>query len=144
MNMSGGSQRGRLACALLKQETTVRAQISKIAARAHVLFSKMLFELVSISIAFVFKRKSRENRETQCRKHITGDLTRPWPKAWRIYNVPKSKVCPEYKISVSVSLFGFFCSRSCQSEPLSSAFSHHKRCHVFLQAPGCRRREARE
>ena len=40
MNMSGGSQRSRLACALLKQETTVRAQISNIAAGAHVLFSK--------------------------------------------------------------------------------------------------------
>ena len=43
MNMSGGSQGGRLACALLKQETTVRAQISNNAARAHVLCSKMLF-----------------------------------------------------------------------------------------------------
>ena len=46
--VSGGSQGRRLACALLKQETTVRAQISNIAARAHVLCSKMLFQFVSI------------------------------------------------------------------------------------------------
>ena len=51
--MSGGSQKGRLACALLKQETTARAQD---AARIdfHCMFfqqqcSKMLTELASIA-----------------------------------------------------------------------------------------------
>ena len=85
MNMSGGSQRGRLACALLKQETTVRAQISKIAARAHVLCSKMLFQFVSIAI---FPKHVRKNEKSRCQKHITRDLTRPWPTAWRIIKFP--------------------------------------------------------
>ena len=48
--MSRGSQGGRLACALLKQETTARAQISKNTARPHVMCSKMLFVFVSIAI----------------------------------------------------------------------------------------------
>ncbi len=52
MNVSGGSQRGRLACALLKQETTVRAQ-NAVRICFHSFFSKlksnMLFELASIA-----------------------------------------------------------------------------------------------
>ena len=49
IDMSGGSQRGCLACAFLKQETTNRAHILGNATRHRVLCSKMLFELLSIA-----------------------------------------------------------------------------------------------
>ena len=49
MQMPGGSQTGTLACVFLKQEKTTRAQIPKTAARAHVVSSKMLFDLAFIA-----------------------------------------------------------------------------------------------
>ena len=58
MNMSRGSQRSRLACALLKQETTVRAQISNNAARAHVL---VLENAVLICFHCIFFQKCSKN-----------------------------------------------------------------------------------
>ena len=64
--VSRGSQRGRLACALLKQERTVRAQISKIAARAHVLCSKMLFQFVSIDF---FQKCAKNYKESMSKTH---------------------------------------------------------------------------
>ena len=69
--LSQASPTALLACALLEQETTVRAQIPKIAARARVLCSKMLFELVSIEDFW-------ENYE--CRDHMVDKLTRLWQR----------------------------------------------------------------
>ena len=52
MNMSGGSQGGRLACALLKQETRVRAEVPGIVARTP-FFVFFVFENV-VSVRFHF------------------------------------------------------------------------------------------
>lgn len=64
--MCGSSQRGRLACALLKQGTTVQA--SKVASRAHVLWSKMLFEFVFI--AQFPKKWSREMKRVDVKSTL--------------------------------------------------------------------------
>ena len=49
IDVSGGFQGVRLACALLKQEATARSQVPKIAVRVRVLSTKNLFELDSIA-----------------------------------------------------------------------------------------------
>ena len=56
MNMSGGSQGGRLACSLLKQETRVRAEVPGIVARTPFfwLFFCCCFENV-VSVRFHFR-----------------------------------------------------------------------------------------
>ena len=78
MNMSVGSQRGRLACALLKQEITARAQ-NAFRICFHWMFTKscseMLFELASIANDIFPK-----NEKDQCQEHIVHELTRPWPR----------------------------------------------------------------
>ena len=82
MNRSGGSQGGRLACALLKQETRVRAQVPGIVARTRFFgcFLKMLFQFVSISD--LLKTSSRKFGKMS-RAHSPWSDT-PSAKAWRI------------------------------------------------------------
>ena len=65
--MSSCFQRGRLACALLKQEATVRAQIQKHIVGAHVLQPDSLFGFVAI----VFQINSAKEMENgQYEEHI--------------------------------------------------------------------------
>ena len=83
IDVSRGSQRGRLACALLNQETTVRAQ-KVVRIGFHRFFetrSNMLFELVSIanvrSIQF-----STLCKGSMSKAHYSWSDT-PLAKAWR-------------------------------------------------------------
>ena len=90
--MSRGSQRGRLACALLKQETTVRAQnVIRIGFDCF-FFPKNLLDLLFGLSSIANISKMFENERDRCRKHIAGDLTRPRPKPGEISkNVRKMK-----------------------------------------------------
>ena len=65
--MSRGSQRGRLACPILTQETTTRAQ-SVVQTRAILLKNvlNMLFEFASIAND---PKKVRTNVQDQCQEH---------------------------------------------------------------------------
>ncbi len=71
MNMSGGSQRGRLACSLLKQETRVRAEVPGIVARTHFLllcwfcfFWKWCFRSFLFQILWKIVRKMENIKST--------------------------------------------------------------------------------
>ena len=63
-----------LACALLRQETTIQAQVPTNAARARVLCSKMLFGLVCMQI---FRKLAMSKAHS-----LWSDI--PWAEAWRI------------------------------------------------------------
>ena len=66
--------RGSLACTLFQQETTVRAQIPGIVARAR------FFSRKSVSFCFhfrFFENLLEKSGKGKCQKHIVDDLTRP-------------------------------------------------------------------
>ena len=74
--VSGGSQRRRLACALLEQETIARAR-NVVRIRVHGSGSEKLLGIAAC-VCFFCKcfKTNRKNGKGRCQKHMVRDLTR--------------------------------------------------------------------
>ena len=81
IDMSGGCQRGRLVCALLKQGTTARAQSAVRMCFHYVFFQTNARQLcLNWLPSQMFQQIVRTNVKEQCQEHIAYDLARPWPR----------------------------------------------------------------
>ena len=88
IDMHAGSQRNRLARALLKQKNkTVRAQ-KVVRICFHCFFQKFVRKCCLNWFPLqMFQQHVRRNVKNQCQQHIIYDLAPPLAKAWRTVNL---------------------------------------------------------
>ena len=87
IDMSSGSQRDRLACALLKQEITARVQNTVSNLLPLPLLQQIARNVLCIGVhCKCIKKMFEGNDMDQCQEHSADDLTRPWPRPGEFQN----------------------------------------------------------